>query len=244
MPLPMDFNAMYHDKHVFFDLDRTLWDFELNSQKALQILHNETKLLLHIPSFEKFHKSYLKQNKLLWQKYSLGTLSKEELRYERFRATLRHFEIVDEKLTRQLGDGYVDLSPQQTALIPLAQEVLQDLGDMGFKMHIITNGFKEVQHIKLKYSNLHHHFQVVLCSEEVGFNKPHPTIFLHALKLAKASPENSLMVGDDYRADILGSIRAGMQAVWYQRDASNKSKFEHKINCLSSLPLLAAKLLG
>jgi putative hydrolase of the HAD superfamily len=234
----------YSDKHIFFDLDRTLWDFEANSERALRFLHEDTKVFHRIPSFEKFHKAYLKNNKRLWQMYSSGKMSKEQLRYERFRATLKDFKIADEIVTRQLGDGYVDLSPKQTALIPYAQRVLQDLSEMGFNLHIITNGFLEVQHVKLKYAGIHQHFKVILCSEEVGFNKPHPSIFAQALHQANAAAKNSLMVGDDYRADILGSIKAGMQAVWYQRDVSNKSKFENKINCLSNLPLVAAKLLG
>lgn len=234
----------FSDKHIFFDLDRTLWDFEANSELALRFLHQETALAQHIPSFENFHKAYLKNNKLLWHKYSCGKLSKEELRYERFRATLRNFNVVNENLTLQLGDGYVEISPKQTALIAHAQRVLEDLGEMGFNLHIITNGFLEVQHVKLKHANIHQHFQVILCSEEVGYNKPHPHIFSKALVMANAKAQNSLMVGDDYRADILGSIRAGMQAVWYQKDISNKSKYEYKISCLSQLPLMAAKLLA
>jgi putative hydrolase of the HAD superfamily len=234
----------FSDKHVFFDLDRTLWDFEANSELALRMLHEDTGLVQHLPSFENFHKAYLKNNKLLWHKYSCGKLSKAELRYERFRATLRNFNIINENLTLQLGDGYVELSPQQTALIPHARRVLEDLVEMGFNLHIITNGFLEVQHVKLKYAKIHEHFQVILCSEEVGFNKPHPTIFTKALQQANAQAKNSIMVGDDYRADILGSIKAGMQAVWFQKDLSNKSKFENKISCLSKLPLLAAKLLA
>lgn len=234
----------YSDKHIFFDLDRTLWDFEANSELALRFLHQETGLSQYIPSFETFHKAYLKNNKQLWHKYSSGKLTKELLRYERFRATLRNFHVVDELLTHQLGDDYVDLSPKQTALIPFAREVLNDLSGMGFNLHIITNGFLEVQHVKLKHALLHHHFQVILCSEEVGHNKPHPHIFSKALEMAKAKAQNSLMVGDDYRADILGAIRAGMQAVWYQNDISNKSKYEHKISCLSKLPLMAAKLMA
>lgn len=233
----------YSDKHVFFDLDRTLWDFEANSERALRTLHQGTGLVEYIPLFDKFHKAYLKNNKHLWHKYSSGKLSKEELRYERFRATLRNFNVVNENLTVQLGDGYVELSPKQTALIPHAERVLEDLREMGFNLHIITNGFLEVQHVKLKYANIHQHFQVILCSEEVGFNKPHPTIFSQALQQANAAAKNSLMVGDDYRADILGSIKAGMQAVWYQKDRSNKSKYEYKIDCLSKLPLLTAQLL-
>ncbi|MBM3165002.1 MAG: YjjG family noncanonical pyrimidine nucleotidase [Bacteroidetes bacterium] len=234
----------YSNRHIFFDLDRTLWDFETNSRKALLILFDQIGLLKGKCSFEQFHKIYLRNNHLLWHLYSVGQLDKEVLRYERFRATLKHFSVMDEAITRQLGDGYVDLSPKQTALLPHAQSVLEDLSEMGFNLHIITNGFLEVQHIKLEYAKLHHHFQVILCSEEVGVNKPQPKIFIQAMAQANALAKQSLMVGDDYRADVLGAMRVGMQAVWFQRDRKHRSKFENRIDCLSHLPQLAAKLLA
>lgn len=233
----------FSDKHIFFDLDRTLWDFERNSEKALRILFLENNLLSQIDTFERFHKVYLNKNKALWQAYSSGKISKEALRYERFRATFKKFNMSDEVLVQRFGDGYVDLSPKQTLLVPNAKSVLTDLESMGFNLHIITNGFFEVQHIKLKEAGIHHHFDVILCSEEVGFNKPHSKIFIYAMEKAKAAPFNSLMIGDDYRADVLGAIKVGMQAIWYQEKSNSKAKYEYKISCLSEIPLLAAKML-
>ena len=233
----------YSGKHIFFDLDRTLWDFDKNSEQALRLLFDECELIRHIPSFELFHKVYHNKNKALWHAYSHGKITKESLRYERFRSTLKKFQLEDELLIKRFGDGYVDLSPKQTALVPHASEVLTDLKDMGFTLHIITNGFLEVQHVKLKHAGIHHQFDVILCSEEVGVNKPHPQIFRHALSLANASAPQSLMIGDDYRADVAGALKAGMQAIWYQEKKNEKSKFDYKINCLSEIPQLAAKLM-
>lgn len=233
----------FSDKHVFFDLDRTLWDFEKNSERALRILFEENNLGAKMASFERFQKVYFNKNKALWQAYSSGKISKEALRYERFRATFKKFNLSDEALVTRFGDGYVELSPKQTALVPYAELVLTDLRAMGFNLHIITNGFFEVQHIKLKEAGIHHHFDVILCSEEVGYNKPHSKIFNFALEKAKATPENSLMIGDDYRADVVGAIKAGMQALWYQEKANTKAKYEYKVSCLSEIPLLAAKML-
>ena len=131
----------YSGKHIFFDLDRTLWDFDKNSERALRILFEECGLAQHIPSFESFQKVYYNKNKALWHAYSIGKISKESLRYERFRSTLKKFQLTDESLIKRFGDGYVDLSPKQTALVPFAEEVISDLKDMGFTLHIITNGF-------------------------------------------------------------------------------------------------------
>lgn len=233
----------FSGKHIFFDLDRTLWDFEKNSERALRLLFDESKLVSKIPSFEIFHKVYQNKNKALWHAYSHGKITKESLRYERFRSTLKKFQLDDEILIKRFGDGYVDLSPKQTSLVPYASEVLTDLNDMGFTLHIITNGFLEVQHVKLKHAGIHHRFDVILCSEELGVNKPNPKIFWHALTLAKASASQSLMVGDDYRADVAGAIKVGMQAIWYQEKKNDKAKYENKISCLSEIPQLAAKLM-
>lgn len=234
----------YSDRHIFFDLDRTLWDFETNSENTLKYLFQELQLHDKIPTFERFHKVYKKKNQALWKQYASGALAKETLRYERFRSTLNHFSIREEDLVHALGDAYVALSPKQTALVPHARTVLNDLQTMGFTLHIITNGFIEVQHVKLSETGLSPYFSSVLCSEEIGVNKPHRAIFDHALSVAHASTSHSLMVGDDYRADVLGAIRAGLQAVWYQSDPQVKSKFENKIHCLTQLPLVAAKLLA
>ena len=233
----------YSGKHIFFDLDRTLWDFDKNSERALRILFEECGLGQHITTFETFHKVYHNKNKALWHAYSNGKISKESLRYERFRATLKKFQLTDELLIKRFGDGYVELSPKQTALVPFATEVISDLKEMGFRLHIITNGFFEVQHVKLKHAGIHHQFDVILCSEEIGVNKPHPQIFRHALTLANTSAPQSLMIGDDYRADIAGALKAGMQAIWYQEKKNEKSKYDYKINCLSEIPQLAAKLM-
>ena len=233
----------YSNCHIFFDLDRTLWDFDKNSEAALRQLYNDSEELCNTTSFDFFHKAYLRKNKALWHAYSNGKLSKEHLRYERFRATFKQFHLLSEDVVKKFGDGYVELSPRQKVLMPHSELVLKDLSSMGFNLHIITNGFLEVQHIKLKEAGIHHYFDVILCSEEAGVNKPHPQIFQSALRLAKAEAKKSLMVGDDYRADILGAHKSGMQALWFQKEHNRQAKYELKITCLTEIPLHAAKLL-
>ena len=231
------------DKHLFFDLDRTLWDFDKNSEFALKQIISEEKLEDRVGGFEEFHSIYIKENARLWQLYGQGSLSKETLRYKRFQDSLSYFGLDDLDLAMRMGDAYVDLSPRQTQLFPNTKESLIELQSIGFQMHIITNGFSEVQYIKLENCGLIQYFDVIVCSEVIGKNKPDPMIFAHALSEAKAIPTNSLMIGDDYHADINGAIQSGMQALLFDPFEKEQTNFEFKIKDLSEVPSLAIQLL-
>jgi putative hydrolase of the HAD superfamily len=231
----------FTDCHLFFDLDRTLWDFDQNSEIALRQLFATEELEAQIGGFEHFNKQYVYQNAHLWKLYGKGIVKKEELRYERFRVTLKHFKIKDEALVRRLSDAYVAISPLQTALFPQAIETLQELKQMGFQLHIITNGFQEVQFIKLENCGLRAFFDVIVCSEFVGKNKPELAIFKYALNQANAKAERAVMIGDDYHVDVAGALRAGMQAVWF--DPSGKNTYNYE-NCIAELALLPGLLPG
>src|SRR5690606_7286726 len=111
-----------------------------------------------IPSFQRFHQTYKNENALLWRKYGKGKISKEELRDVRFSRALLKFDIVDPELARYLSEGYLEVSPYQTNLFPNTHETLSYLKKEGYQLHIITNGFKEVQHIKLSQSSLTDYF--------------------------------------------------------------------------------------
>jgi len=233
----------FSDCHLFFDLDRTLWDFDRNSELALRQLFSEEELEAKIGGFEHFHKQYVYQNAHLWKLYGKGIIKKEELRYERFRVTLKHFKIKDEALVKRLSDAYVHISPRQTALFPKAIETLKELANMGFKLHIITNGFQEVQFVKLENCGLRAFFDVVVCSEFVGKNKPDLAIFKYAMNQANAKAEKSVMIGDDYHVDIAGALRAGMQGIWFDPSAKNQFNYENTISELALLPEMLPKLL-
>ncbi len=233
----------YSDKHIFFDLDRTLWDFDKNSEFALRHILKEENIEILLGGFEKFHSVYVVENSRLWNAYGQGQLTKEVLRYERFNATLNHFGIKDIALSKRMGDAYVELSPRQTQLFPNAKETLLELQSIGFQMHIITNGFSEVQYIKLENCGLIQFFDVIVCSEVIGKNKPDPLIFRYAMKEAKAMNTNSLMIGDDYHADINGAIQSGMQAVLFDPFVNQNVSYEFKANDLSEIPAMAIKML-
>ena len=229
------------ERQLFFDLDRTLWDFETNSKAALNQLFEHHQLGDTIEHFLHFHHTYVRVNAELWQQYGKGKLTKEELRDERFKKALAHHEIYDEGLAQKMSDGYIERTPYQTNLFPGALEMLEDLKKENYRMHIITNGFQEVQHIKLENSGLKPYFDMILCSEEVGFTKPHREIFDYALQKTACKAENAVMIGDDMKADVLGALGAGWRAVHFDPEVKFKKEREiPRVRSLSEIPEVIA----
>jgi putative hydrolase of the HAD superfamily len=205
--------------HVFFDLDRTLWDFEVNSRLTLQEIYAELNLQqrLGVP-FEVFVPEYHRINDIFWQQYRDGIIDKEGLRYARFDAAFRFFGVKDAVLAEKMGSAYVERSPRRTALVDGTNELLRHLAHVGVPMSVITNGFDEVQHLKMQASGIAHYFKHVFTSEMVGVRKPDPIIFNHALAVTGTHAHKVVMVGDHYEADIDGALRAGWHAVYLLPD--------------------------
>lgn len=227
---------------VFFDLDRTLWDFETNSKTAIKTIYNELNLSDSIESFEDFHEVYRKINAKYWDLYSKGEMSREKLRTTRFIDTLKIFKIYDEKLGDTFGELYIQRSPYQTNLFPGTKETLQTLKNDNYKLHIITNGFKEVQFIKLKNSGIIEYFDDILCSEDVGKNKPDPSIFNAALKRTNAAKSKSIMIGDDFKADVLGAESCGIRGVLF--DPNNQYHDKKNVERIVTLDKIPEILVG
>lgn len=224
-------------KHLFFDLDRTLWDFDTNSKEALRELFEEQKLDLEVGDFQNFLKVYEEVNEECWKFYRMGQLKKEVLRVKRFRDTLLKLDFPNEKVIGFFADQYVKRSPLKKNLLPGTLEVLEHLSHQNYVLHIITNGFKEIQHLKLKNTEIDVYFDTVLCSEETGAKKPHPKVFHAALELARSTSRESLMIGDDLEADIQGAQKVGMEAIWYNSSSKMNNTEEHifQINELQEL---------
>ena len=202
-------------KHLFFDLDRTLWDFETNSfNELVNLYHCHNLHQKGISLSEEFVKVYKNINEKCWERYRENTLSKENLRFERFKQTLEYFGIYDLELSIKIGDDYVKNSPYRTILIPNAIELLSEL-QPNYKLHIITNGFQEVQHVKINQSGMAKFFTIVVTSEMAGAKKPNPLIFNYALEKAGANLENSVMIGDDLNTDIKGAVNVGMKSIYF-----------------------------
>ena len=201
-------------KHLFFDLDKTLWDFEKNSKETLIELFTTYKLNERdISSFDIFFAVYTEINLSLWDLYRKGEIEKDFLNLNRFEFTFNKFGFSDLKLAQTFADDYVALSPQKTHLFPGATEVLEEL-QIKYQLHVITNGFKEVQYKKLENSGLNKYFSKIITSEEAGFMKPDPKVFYHAIEKANAIISESIMIGDDLEVDILSAQKFGMDQVF------------------------------
>lgn len=205
-------------QHLFFDLDRTLWDFDKSAYQTFCDLFEKHQLTDRgIAGVDVFFAAYNHVNELLWDQYRAGTLSKEILRDLRFKQTLMSFGVDDDKLAELLSEEYLYYSPRNVHLFPKAKEVLEAL-QKTFQLHMITNGFEEVQHIKLRTSGLGQYFKTIVTSEEAGVKKPDQGIFHYALSKAGAKASESLMIGDDLEVDVVGASLVGMDQVFFNPD--------------------------
>jgi len=201
-------------KHLFFDLDHTLWDFDANARVTLEQLHLDLQLVdKGIHDFDLFYKNYLAHNEKLWERYRNGYIKQEELRIKRMWLTLLDFKVANDALARQLSELFLQLLPTRTLLFPDTKEVLQYLTDKGYQLHLITNGFEATQHSKLKSSGLDVFFKNVITSEGSNSLTPQKEIFDYALNKAEAKLEESIMIGDSIEVDIAGAIAAGIDQV-------------------------------
>lgn len=202
-------------KHLFFDLDHTLWDFETNSRLTLGELYHSMQLKEKgIYDFDRFHKNYLEHNEKMWERYRKGFIKVDELRWKRFWLTLLDFKIGDEPFAKEMAVRFLDLLPTRTTLFPGTTDILDYLIHKKYCLHLITNGFEKTQHSKLQFSGIDKYFVEVITSEGSNSLKPHKEIFDYALQQAKADPHHSIMIGDDPEVDIKGAMNAGIDQVF------------------------------
>ncbi len=228
-------------EHVFFDLDHTLWDFETNSKHTLIELFNEIQFDSESNlNFETFFGEYKRVNDFLWAEYRSKKIDKEGLRQRRFLQTLSNLGIANAEAAHFMEEQYVLRSPHKTILMPETLSTLEDLSKR-FKIHIITNGFQEVQDVKIDKSGLHPYITHRITSDQVGVHKPDPAVFLHALKVTGAKRRQSVMIGDHLEADVLGAMRIGMEAVYFNPEQKPHGKqLKYEIRHLAELPPLFA----
>lgn len=202
-------------RHLFFDLDHTLWDYHSNSKQTLTQLYHELNLeKLGVHDFDAFFDHYSAHNDKLWARYRSGFIKSEELRWKRMWHTLLEFKIGDEKLARSLSSRFMELLPTRNILFPDTVTTLKYLKNKGYNIHLITNGFEEIQHSKLRNSGISEYFIEVITSEGSNSVKPKKEIFDFALRKAKALTNESIMLGDCLDADIRGAMNAGLDQVF------------------------------
>lgn len=223
-------------KHIFFDLDHTLWDADANAAEALSDLYAKHALKEKgVHSLEEFISKYTEINEQFWDDYSKGKISKQALRYQRFLLVLKHFSIKNYDLSYALSEDYIAIAPNKTLVQPHTHEVLDYLSAK-YTLHIITNGFDDAQYSKLKASKIEKHFNKVITAEKAGSKKPASPIFEYALKQAKASHSESIMIGDNLEVDIVGAREAGLDQVYYNlKSTIHNEKVSYEITSLIEL---------
>ncbi len=197
-------------KHVFFDLDHTLWDFERNSDLTFQKIFKEQNLDIDLNYFLEIYKPL---NRAFWKLYREEKITKSELRYQRLKTVFDKINfVISDDLIDKIAIDYINYLPHFNYLFDGAFEILDYLKPK-YKLHIITNGFDEIQTQKMESSNILHYFDEIITSESVGVKKPNPRVFEYALQKTEATLENSIMIGDNIEADILGALNFGMKAL-------------------------------
>jgi putative hydrolase of the HAD superfamily len=205
-------------RHLFFDLDHTLWDFDRNSEETLLELYREFDLgYLANVGEEDYLLTFKEVNRWLWDQYNHSKIDKEFIRSRRFELIFGRLGVPKEEVPPALGDLYLQRCPQKPHLLPHSKEILDYLAGQ-YTLHILTNGFNDVQHTKLRCSGIREYFQTVVTSECTGHKKPSPEIFGYALQQARGEAAESLMIGDSLDADIEGAHRAGIDSVFYNPD--------------------------
>ena len=229
-------SALKKYKHIFFDLDRTLWDFDAAAEVAFERIYEKYDLKsLGIPSAHEFHEVYHPLNEQLWVLYRADKITKAELNRTRFLKPLEHYGIHDTVLADHLSEDYVFWSPRIVRLVPGTMELLDYLKPK-YHLHLITNGFQEVQHTKLSGSGLEPYFETLTVSEEVGVKKPNPEIFHYALRKAHATAEESLMIGDEMAVDIDGAREAGMDTLLFHPTEDRvEGERTYDVRCLKEI---------
>ena len=213
-------------KHLFFDLDHTLWDFDANAKATLTDLFALFELDKKVAApFDDFYKKYLYHNEILWDKYHHGLITAEDLKWKRMWRTLLDFKIGDEVLSRQLSGKFLEILPTKKLLFPHTTELLNYLLDKKYTLHLITNGFEKTQWSKINNSGLAKYFTHMITSEASNSLKPKKEIFDYAIGKAGALLKESIMIGDNLDADIQGAINAGMDSV-----------FVNHINAIANIP--------
>lgn len=210
-------------QHIFFDLDNTLWDHRRNAYLTIKDLFDKEEITLKYNiNFEEFHSVYHEINEKLWEQIRDGEIDKEYLRKHRFYDTFKRFGIDDLELSMFFEEHFLDKILNYNHLVEGAQYILDYLKAKDYTLHIISNGFQEVTERKCILSGIDHYFQTITSADSVGVRKPNPAIFEYSLGLSDAKKGESILIGDDWIADVIGAQNFGMDIIFF--DVLNENK--------------------
>ena len=203
-------------QHIFFDLDNTLWDHRRNAYLTLKdIFTRENVQEKYNLGFEEFHKEYFTINERLWAQIRDGEIDKDFLRKHRFYDSFLFFGIDDMELAQLFENNFLDEILNYNDLVEGAFDILEYLSEKKYRLHILSNGFKEVTYRKCELSGIKNYFETITSADEINIRKPHPEVYDYALKKAGAAKEESMMIGDDWIADVEGGKSFGLKVVFF-----------------------------
>jgi len=222
-------------KHLFFDLDHTLWDFDKNTSEAISEIYKIFNFSRWSFSLDDFIRYFYEANNYLWDKFNHGLIDRLELRNSRFKIILGKLGIHEKEIPKGIGDAYIKLAPSKPNVIPFTHEVLDYLKPR-YQLHIISNGFDDVQHRKLRSAKIHHYFDQIVTSDNSGHRKPQKEIFDYALARAGASRTDSIFIGDNIKTDIEGAQNAQIDHIFFNpKRLGHSLSVTYEINSLRQI---------
>lgn len=225
---------MKNIRHIFFDLDNTLWDHRKNAVLTLEELFQRKEISdKYNILFNEFHAKYDEINEDLWVKIRDGIIDKDFLRKHRFYDTFLHFGIDNEELAQYFEKHFLDEIINFNELIPQTIEILEYLKEKGYQLHVVSNGFHEVTNRKVEKSGLKKYFETVTSAEDAHAMKPDERIFEYSLNLANAEKSESIFIGDDWVADVKGAQNFGLDIIFF--DALKEDKSEEGLKTIQNL---------
>ncbi|MDR3272650.1 MAG: HAD hydrolase-like protein [Flavobacteriaceae bacterium] len=212
-------------KHIFFDLDNTLWDTDKNSKTTLETMFSEMKVTEKYGlDFSDFYPNYYVRNEKLWDLYRQNLATKQDIISKRFCSTFQEFDINDEELNQYFEENFLKKVVENNDLVENAENALRYLKSNNYNLHIVSNGFIEPTERKVFDTPIHQYVSTVTSGEEINKRKPAREVFELGLQKARALPEESSFVGDDWSADALGSEKIGMFPVFFDYKKEKKYK--------------------
>lgn len=209
---------------IFFDLDDTLWDTTANSRESLNEIYHLFSFDNYYANFEDFYKVYFPYNISLWDLYEQHSISKKELMTDRFYTPFKHINGLTPQKSDEINNEFMMRTASKSGTVEGAKEIL-NLLKPHYKVCVLSNGFNEVQFKKIENAGLGSFFDRVILSDDIGVNKPDKKLFSYALDKMKTTADKCIMIGDNWKSDILGAYNSGIDQVWFNPENKNFESF-------------------